>query len=40
MLFGQDPKQAAAVTRAVVHATTLPVIVKLTPNDDTSRLRC
>ena len=32
MLFGQDPKQAAAVTRAVVGATTLPVIVKLTPN--------
>jgi dihydroorotate dehydrogenase (NAD+) catalytic subunit len=32
MLFGQDPKQAAAVTRAVVRATTLPVIVKLTPN--------
>jgi len=32
MLFGQDPKQAAAVTRAVLRATTLPVIVKLTPN--------
>jgi len=32
MLFGQDPKQAAAVTTAVVRATTLPVIVKLTPN--------
>ena len=32
MLFGQDPKQAAAVTAAVVRATTLPVIVKLTPN--------
>jgi dihydroorotate dehydrogenase (NAD+) catalytic subunit len=32
MLFGQDPKQAAAVTSAVVRATTLPVIVKLTPN--------
>jgi dihydroorotate dehydrogenase (NAD+) catalytic subunit len=32
MLFGQDPKQAAAVTRAVLRKTTLPVIVKLTPN--------
>jgi len=32
MLFGQDPKQAAAVTGAVVRATTLPVVVKLTPN--------
>jgi len=32
MLFGQDPKQAAAVTAAVVRATTLPVVVKLTPN--------
>jgi dihydroorotate dehydrogenase (NAD+) catalytic subunit len=32
MLFGQDPEQAAAVTAAVVRATTLPVIVKLTPN--------
>jgi dihydroorotate dehydrogenase (NAD+) catalytic subunit len=32
MLFGQDPKQAADVTSAVVRATTLPVIVKLTPN--------
>ncbi|MGA2285590.1 MAG: dihydroorotate dehydrogenase [Dehalococcoidia bacterium] len=32
MLFGQDAKQAAAVTDAVVRATTLPVIVKLTPN--------
>ena len=32
MLFGQDAKQAAAVTAAVVRATTLPVIVKLTPN--------
>jgi len=32
MLFGQDPKQAAAVTSAVVRATTLPVVVKLTPN--------
>ena len=32
MLFGQDCKQAAAVTHAAVRATTLPVIVKLTPN--------
>ncbi|MGD0115262.1 MAG: dihydroorotate dehydrogenase [Dehalococcoidia bacterium] len=32
MLFGQDAKQAAAVTNAVVRATALPVIVKLTPN--------
>jgi dihydroorotate dehydrogenase (NAD+) catalytic subunit len=32
MLFGQDPRQAAAVTAAVVRAATLPVIVKLTPN--------
>jgi dihydroorotate dehydrogenase (NAD+) catalytic subunit len=32
MEFGQDPESAAAVTRAVVRATTLPVIVKLTPN--------
>lgn len=30
--FGQDPGQAAAVTAAVVQSTTLPVIVKLTPN--------
>ncbi len=32
MLFGQDPQQAATVTRAVVKSTKLPVIVKLTPN--------
>jgi dihydroorotate dehydrogenase (NAD+) catalytic subunit len=32
MLFGQDPEQAAAVTKAVIRKTTLPVIVKLTPN--------
>ncbi len=32
MEFGQDPETAAAVTRGVVLATTLPVIVKLTPN--------
>lgn len=32
MEFGQDPRAAAAVTGAVVRATTLPVIVKLTPN--------
>ena len=32
MEFGQDPEQAAAVTAAVVRSTTLPVIVKLTPN--------
>lgn len=32
MEFGQDPGQAAAVTAAVVQSTTLPVIVKLTPN--------
>ncbi|WP_297028149.1 dihydroorotate dehydrogenase [uncultured Dialister sp.] len=30
--FGTDPVQAAAVTRAVKDATTLPVIVKLSPN--------
>jgi dihydroorotate dehydrogenase (NAD+) catalytic subunit len=32
MLFGQDPQQAAAVAAAILRATTLPVIVKLTPN--------
>jgi dihydroorotate dehydrogenase (NAD+) catalytic subunit len=32
MEFGQDPEIAAAVTAACVRATTLPVIVKLTPN--------
>jgi len=32
MAFGVDPAAAAAVTRAVRQATTLPVIVKLTPN--------
>lgn len=32
MEFGQDPETASAVTEAVVRATTLPVIVKLTPN--------
>lgn len=32
MEFGQDPETAAAVTEAVVQHTTLPVIVKLTPN--------
>ncbi len=32
MEFGQDPETAAAVTAAVVRNTTLPVIVKLTPN--------
>ncbi len=32
MEFGQDPQAAAAVTAAVVRGTTLPVIVKLTPN--------
>jgi dihydroorotate dehydrogenase (NAD+) catalytic subunit len=32
MEFGQDAETAAAVTRAVVRGTTLPVIVKLTPN--------
>lgn len=32
MEFGQDPEAAAAVTAAVVRNTTLPVIVKLTPN--------
>jgi len=31
ILFGSDPEQAAAVTRAVVANTSLPVIVKLTP---------
>lgn len=29
--FGRDPAAAARVTEAVVHSTTLPVIVKLTP---------
>jgi dihydroorotate dehydrogenase (NAD+) catalytic subunit len=32
MEFGQDAKTAAAVTAACVRTTTLPVIVKLTPN--------
>ncbi len=32
MEFGQDPDVAAAVTAACVRATTLPIIVKLTPN--------
>jgi dihydroorotate dehydrogenase (NAD+) catalytic subunit len=32
MEFGQDPETAAAVTQGVVRSTTLPVIVKLTPN--------
>jgi len=32
MEFGQDPDVVAAVTSACVRATTLPVIVKLTPN--------
>jgi dihydroorotate dehydrogenase (NAD+) catalytic subunit len=32
MEFGQDPETAAAVTSNVVRSTTLPVIVKLTPN--------
>jgi dihydroorotate dehydrogenase (NAD+) catalytic subunit len=32
MEFGQDAATAAAVTKACVRATTLPVIVKLTPN--------
>ncbi len=32
MEFGQDPDVAAAVTSACARATTLPVIVKLTPN--------
>lgn len=32
MEFGQDPDAASAVTDAVVRATTLPVVVKLTPN--------
>ena len=32
MVFGVDPTAAAAVTRAVRQATTLPLIVKLTPN--------
>jgi len=30
--FGSDPKSAAAVTRAVRKATTLPLLVKLTPH--------
>jgi dihydroorotate dehydrogenase (NAD+) catalytic subunit len=32
MEFGTDPEAAAAVTRAVLSATSLPVVVKLTPN--------
>ena len=32
MEFGQEPEAAAAVTETVVRQTTLPVIVKLTPN--------
>jgi dihydroorotate dehydrogenase (NAD+) catalytic subunit len=32
MEFGADPEEASAVTRAVRKATSLPVIVKLTPN--------
>jgi len=32
MQFGQEPEAAAEVTRAVRRATTLPIIVKLTPN--------
>jgi dihydroorotate dehydrogenase (NAD+) catalytic subunit len=32
MEFGQDPDVAAAVTSACVRATSLPIIVKLTPN--------
>ena len=32
MEFGIDPTLTAAVTDAVVHASTLPVIVKMTPN--------
>jgi len=32
MEFGQDPRIAAAVTSAALRQTTLPVIVKLTPN--------
>lgn len=32
MLFGSDPEQAAAVTAAVRAATSLPLLVKLTPN--------
>ncbi len=32
MEFGQEPDAAAAVTEAVMRHTTLPVIVKLTPN--------
>ena len=32
MEFGQEPDAAAAVTESVVRNTTLPIIVKLTPN--------
>jgi len=32
MEFGQEPDTAAAVTDAVVRQTTLPIIIKLTPN--------
>ncbi len=32
LIFGSDPRQAAAVTRAVRAATRLPLIVKLSPN--------
>jgi dihydroorotate dehydrogenase (NAD+) catalytic subunit len=38
MEFGQDPETAATVTRGVVRASTLPVIVKLTPNVADPRL--
>ncbi len=38
MEFGQEPEPAAAVTSAVVRSTTLPVIIKLTPNVEDPRL--
>ena len=34
LAFGTDPKSAAGVTSAVKSATSLPVLVKLTPNTD------
>jgi len=39
LAFGTDPKAAAGVTAAVKSATSLPVLVKLTPNtDDIARI--
>ena len=39
LAFGTDPKSAAGVTAAIKSATSLPVLVKLTPNtDDIARI--